>query len=58
MSMDGVECTGGEMTLEECPFDSWDIRKCSLESAGVRCGMSRLLHLLTRLYACIHTFII
>lgn len=56
--LDGVQCTGNELCLEECPHNLWEQHNCDhMEDAGVSCnpytGQSQgRKHILT------HTFIL
>uniref|UniRef100_A0A8C1VT71 Neurotrypsin n=1 Tax=Cyprinus carpio TaxID=7962 RepID=A0A8C1VT71_CYPCA len=37
--LDGVHCTGNELSLEECPHAPWDQHNCDhMEDAGVSCN--------------------
>ncbi|KAA8584127.1 hypothetical protein FQN60_015335 [Etheostoma spectabile] len=40
--LDGVECSGNELSLEECPHDIWDQHTCDqMKDAGVSCNPYR-----------------
>ncbi|XP_029926880.1 neurotrypsin [Myripristis murdjan] len=37
--LDGVQCTGNELSLEECPHNNWEQHNCDhMEDAGVSCN--------------------
>lgn len=37
--LDGVQCTGNELSLEECPRNMWKQHNCDhMEDAGVSCN--------------------
>ncbi|TMS04316.1 Neurotrypsin [Larimichthys crocea] len=37
--LDGVQCTGNELSLEECPHNIWEQHNCDhMEDAGVSCN--------------------
>ncbi|KAI3363001.1 hypothetical protein L3Q82_011516 [Scortum barcoo] len=37
--LDGVQCTGNELCLEECPHNTWEQHNCDhMEDAGVSCN--------------------
>lgn len=37
--LDGVQCTGNELSLEECPRNVWELNNCDhIEDAGVSCN--------------------
>lgn len=37
--LDEVQCTGNELSLEECPHNVWELNNCDhMEDAGVSCN--------------------
>ncbi|KAF7652733.1 hypothetical protein LDENG_00092850, partial [Lucifuga dentata] len=37
--LDGVQCTGNELSLDECPHNNWEQHNCDhMEDAGVSCN--------------------
>ena len=39
--MDGLQCTGDELTLTDCPHNGWGVHDCShIEDAAVDCETS------------------
>ncbi|XP_028280013.1 neurotrypsin isoform X2 [Parambassis ranga] len=37
--LDGIQCTGNELSLEECPHSNWEQHNCDhMENAGVSCN--------------------